>query len=75
MKYIHILWSKLHFCLVKDVEVFHAYVVFLVEETLFLYSCHVEDVKARHSVFETDNFFIFDVVAVQYIMTDIFRKP
>ena len=71
MKYQHIFRSKLHFCFVQNIEIFHADVIFFIEETLFLYTGHVKDVKFRQSVFETDYFFERNVVLCKDIFADI----
>ena len=41
MQYKHIGRSQLHFLFVQDIEIFHADIIFFVEETFFLYTCHV----------------------------------
>lgn len=74
MKHIHVFWSELHFLLIQDVEILHAYIVLFIEETFFLDSGHVQDVQSRHCIFQTDNLFIRNAFAVEYIVTDIFRK-
>ena len=71
MKNVHILRSQFHFLFVEDVEILHAYVIFFVEETFFLYTCHVEDVKLRKCIFQTLYFFEFYVILLKDIFTDV----
>ena len=71
MKNIHVLWSKFHFLFVKYVEIFHTDIVFFVEETFFLYTSHVEDVKFWKSILQTFYFFKFYIVFLKDIFADV----
>ena len=67
----HVRSGQFHFFTVKNVEIFHAHVIFFVEETLFLDSCHVEKVQIRQRVLEADDFFEILVVPAQDVLADI----
>ena len=74
MEHVHILRSKFHLLFVQDIEILHAHVIFFVEETLLLYTGHVKNVKARQRILQTDNFLVWNIVAVKDFMTDIVGK-
>ena len=74
MHYIHIFRRELHFLFVQNVEIFHADIIFFVEETFFLYAGHVKDIQFRKRVFEADYFTVRDFLIVKHILTDIIRK-
>ena len=73
VKHIHIRFRKLHFILIKNVAVLHADVVFLIEETLFLDSCHVEDIQFFHRVIKTGRLTVLDIFGIKDTLFDIIR--
>ena len=71
MKNQHIRGSQFQFLLVENVEIFHPYIILFIEETLLLNTGHVQDIKSWKCVLETFLLDELDIVALQYILTDI----
>ena len=71
----HVLTGKCHFFLGEDVEILESYIVFLVEETFSLYSCHVQDIKFGHYIFKLYYFLVGYVVLIEYIFTYVIGDP
>ena len=71
MKNVHVILCKGKLLLVQYVEILHTNIVFLIEETLFLNTCHVKNVKLRNCILQTFYFYELDVVLLQYVFTDI----
>ena len=71
MKYIHVFRCETHLFLIQYIEIFHAYVVFLIEETLFLNPGHVQDIKFGNRIIQADYFLIRNVLLVQHIMAHV----
>ena len=74
MQYKHIGRSQLHFLFVQDIEIFHADIIFFVEETFFFVHVSCIGYQVPACVFQTDNFLVFDMVFIQNILTDIAWK-
>ena len=75
MEHVHLFRRQLHLLPVQDIEILHAHVVFLVEETLLLDTGHVQDIQFRQGVFEADHLFIGDLLPIQDVLAHIIRKP
>ena len=73
MEHKHIITGKLHLLFVENVAVLHTDVIFLVEETLSLDTCHVENIKLRHRLIQVFDLFVLDSLCIQCILNDIIR--
>ena len=69
----HIRSGEFHFLFVQNIEVFHTDIIVFVEETFFLYSCHVKNIQFWQCVFETGYFLKLMTAGSQNIFTDIVR--
>ena len=58
MEHNHIRLCHFHFLFVENVEIFQTDVILFVEETLFLNTGHIENIKFRHNIFKSGHFFI-----------------
>ena len=61
----HIFWRKFHFPFVQDVEIFHTDIIFLVEETFLLNTCHIKDIEIRKGILQALYFCIWDIFLIQ----------
>lgn len=66
MKNEHFFFCKLHLGFIEYIEVLQTDVVFFVEETLLLNSCHVQEIKTRHNVFKFDDFLIGKTLGIKH---------
>ena len=65
---------QLHLLRIQDIEILHAYIVFLIEEAFSLDSCHIQNVEFRHRFFQPDNLIKGDVVLFQNVFPHIIRN-
>ena len=73
MQNVHIRFCEFHLFFVENVAVLHADVVFLVEETFLLDSCHVEDIQFFHCVIKTGCLTVLDIFGIKDTLLDIIR--
>ena len=74
MQDLHIRFGKCKLCLIQNVEVFHADIVFFIEETLLLNTGHVKKVKLRKCILKTNDFLELLVIAYEHVVTDVVRE-
>ena len=67
-------WASCNLCLIQNVEVFHADIVFFIEETLLLNTGHVKKVKLRKCILKTNDFLELLVIAYEHVVTDVVRE-
>ena len=70
----HFRRSKIHFGLIQNIEILHADVIILVEETFFLDTGHIKDIQLRENIFHFNNFLKWNIVCAQHIITDVIRE-
>ena len=63
----HVVLCPAHDFFGQNIEIFQADVVFFIEETLALYTCHIEDIETADDAVQTDAFLIGDALFVQYV--------
>ena len=56
------------------IEILHADVIILVEETFFLDTGHIKDIQLRENIFHFNNFLKWNIVCAQHIITDVIRE-
>ena len=71
MQNVHIRFGKFQFGFVQYVEVFHTHVVFLIEETFFLHTGHVQKIQFRKCIFQAFHFFVRNLLLVENSIPDI----
>ena len=70
----HFRRSKIHFGLIQNIEILHADVIILVEETFLLDTGHIKDIQLRENIFHFNNFLKWNIVRPQHIITDVIRE-
>ena len=51
MQHDHVILRKFHLFFGQNVEIFQTDIIFFVEETFFLYSCHIKNIQLAHGIF------------------------